>query len=87
MLYRIHTEDKNREDVERIVGARFSGFTILTGTGYWQSTSEPTLVIEIVAPEDRGPEVYDAAEEILRHNEQQAVLVVTVPVTSRMIVA
>lgn len=50
MLYRIVTEDKNRERIIRAVSAKFDGFTLLPTTGFWRGTREKSIVIEIDVP-------------------------------------
>ena len=81
MLYRIYTENKNREQVEAIVARRFSGFTISAATGYWQGQREDSLVIEVIPPESlRYPElagnnIQGIAEDIQALNQQESVLI------------
>jgi hypothetical protein len=82
-VYRIYTEDKNREVIERLTSARFEGFTILSSVGHWQGTKENSLVIEILT--DRRGLVYDLATEIKQANKQDAVLVISFDVNSILI--
>jgi hypothetical protein len=83
-LYRILTENKNRQGVEIIVSKTFESYTILTGTGYWQSSREDCLAIEIVSM--CTPELVKAvAEDIKRANRQQCVMVQSMPIESEMI--
>ena len=71
--YRIHTEDVNRPAILKLASARFDGFTILHGTGYWKGQSEVTLVLEIITSDSAS--VYLLAEEIRKANGQESVLV------------
>ncbi len=75
MLYRICTEDKNRQGLETVVGMYYDGFTILSGRGYWKGTAENSLVIEIVAEEEDAPKILALAENIKIKNGQESVLV------------
>lgn len=76
MIFRIYTEDKNRDTIKGIVGKFFDGYTLLSGEGMWKGTSEPCLVIEIVT-DHKGSNgmVNRIAEDIKRANQQEAVLV------------
>ena len=76
MLYRILTENKNRQVVEDIVSAEFPGFTIIEATGYWNGVREESLIIEIDAGNEiKGLTVMRIAELIRRHNKQSSVMV------------
>ena len=74
-LYRILTE--RRANLARIAGARFDGFTILHGSGYFRGYAEESSIIEILTDNSASQRatVYDLAEDIRRENEQTAVYV------------
>lgn len=72
-LFRIWTEDKNREQVEQLVARYFDGFSIVAAVGYWKGTREASLCIEIVTDYPNG--VRALARAIKSFNEQEAVLV------------
>jgi len=72
-LYRICTEDKNRDKVERIVTGCFPGFTIIEAKGYWEGVREDSLVIELVTEDEERVNI--VATRIKVVNEQQAVLI------------
>jgi len=79
MVYRIYTENKNKEEVADIVGQMFDGFTMYEGTGYWNGKQEASLIIEIVIDNESSrivnrTEIDIVASEIKVHNNQQAVL-------------
>ena len=74
MLYRIYTERKNEEVIEKIVGKYFEGFSILKSEGFWRLQKEDSLIIEIVA-EDTDKLINDLAKEIKEANKQEAILV------------
>jgi len=74
MLYRIYTEDKNHEELERLISKYFEGFTIVKGEGFWRLQKENSLIIEIVT-EDQDNYITKLASEIKKINQQEAVLI------------
>lgn len=74
MLYRIFTEDVNREKIEAILTKYYPGFTITKAKGYWRLQKEDSLIIEIVT-EDTDTTIKQIAGEIKTENNQQAVLI------------
>lgn len=86
MLYRILTENKNREAVEDIVSAEFPGFTIIEATGYWNGVREESLIIEIDAGNEiKGMTVTRIAEMIKRHNQQESVMIQAVMTQNKFV--
>lgn len=80
MLYRLYTEDKNRETVKEIVSKYFDGYTLLSGEGVWKGNEEKSLVIEIYTLDHNAEHVIQKiADEIEIRNEQESVLVVSLP--------
>jgi len=77
VIYRIYTEDKNRDQVEQIVGKYFDGFTIIEATGYWAGEREKSIIIEHVGAGGKLDRmaVTDLAYEIKGVNQQTAVLI------------
>ena len=72
-MYRILTEDKNRDKVLAFVNQYFDGYTWYAANGAWKGETESTLVIEI---EGGWPEaIGEIAHEIKTVNKQQSVLV------------
>ena len=72
--YRIYTEDKDREYIRYRVGEDFEGYTVYYGTGIWNEAEEASVTIEIITPKDIH-DIKSIAEDIKRHNSQQAILV------------
>jgi hypothetical protein len=71
-VYRLYTEDVNREEILRLAGERFESFTLQPTEGYYGGRKEASVVIEIVqAEEDR---IRDLANAIRRLNGQKSVL-------------
>ena len=72
-LYRIMTEDLNRQAVLSEVSKSFEGFTVREALGYWRGTPEASITIEIIT--DDKPGVLRVAEAIRVLNHQESVLV------------
>lgn len=85
ILYRIFTEDKNRDGIEGTVTKVFDGFTILTGRGYWRGISEPCLVIEVIGVANDLDAVLRIADRIKEQNEQDSVAITESPVRLRTV--
>ena len=86
MLYRILTENKNRQVVEDIVSAEFPGFTIIEAMGYWNGVRELSLIIEIDAGNEfKGMTVTRIAEMIKRHNQQESVMIQAVMAQNKFV--
>ena len=48
MLYRIITENINRQGIIQLTAEYTDGFTIIEAAGFWKGKPEKTLIIEIV---------------------------------------
>lgn len=77
MLYRILTEDKNRDDIGKLVSRYFPAFSLFTGQGFWKGTPEHSLCIEIDTDDDskKYGAVRHIAETIKIKNHQDAVMI------------
>ena len=73
MLYRILTESINHPEIVSIVSARFPGFTMIVGHGYWKGCYEQCLIIEIVTDDIVAVEAI--AFNIKQANNQESVLI------------
>jgi len=73
MLYRIFTEDKNKEQTEKLVTKYYPGFTIIKAQGFWRLQPENSLIIEIVS-EDQRDKVEKLCRDIKEANQQESVL-------------
>ena len=86
MIYRILTENKNRQGLENILKRRFLGFTVTEATGYWQGAREASLIIDIDTLGEEGKiGVYQTAREIKDYNGQESVLVQEIASTSLLV--
>jgi predicted Zn-dependent protease len=72
-MYRILTEDKNRESIFRILDSHVDGYTVTPAIGSWRGQREASLAIDLVNVE--GFIVDDIASAIKATNEQESVLV------------
>jgi hypothetical protein len=80
-LFRIYTEDVNREGIEGLAGLHFDSFTISQAVGYWMGNRECSLVIEVFEPVSyyhAQQKVGKLATAIKQANKQEAVLVVEI---------
>lgn len=86
-LYRIYTEDKNRERIEEEVSKYFDGFTIYEAIGYWKREKEKSLVIEILRSgwDYKQGTAETLAENIRILNKQEVVLLTEQKVTGLFI--
>ena len=72
--YRIYTEDTNMSQIRVIVDKVFTGYTLHRGTGVWNHAAEPSLVIEIITPDDKLADVKQVCKEINILNSQECCL-------------
>lgn len=84
MIYRLYTEDENRQEIFAIVTKYFQGFTVFYGNGFWKTKKENSLVIEIVTSEN-FINIKQICEEIKTLNKQTSVLVVKIHSESEFI--
>lgn len=75
ILYRIFTEDKNRDKVKMLTRLFFPEFTMHPADGEWDGYPEKSLIIEVALNSDRDAEVNTLAEMIKKTNKQQAILI------------
>jgi hypothetical protein len=78
MIYRLYTEDKNRETIKEIVGKYFEGYSLIPCDGVWKGASEKALIVEIVVQPPSSNAVERIAREIKEANRQETVMVVTI---------
>ena len=75
-MFRIFTEDLNRDKIIRILTSQFSGFAIIPVIGFWKGEQEDGLTIEIVTADFKNDlaKVRQVCREIKVLNNQDAVL-------------
>lgn len=72
-MYRILTEDKNRESILRLLDDSFDGYTVTEAIRAWHGTRERSLAIDLIDVEYR--DVESVAQGIRELNEQESVLI------------
>jgi hypothetical protein len=82
-VYRIYTEDADRDRLVELVSRQFESFTLHQTTGYYKGKPENSLVIEIVQAEDST--VQATARAIRAISDQKTVLVMTLRGQARKI--
>ena len=82
-MYRILTEEKNVEQVKAALTGLGLDFTLYRARGSWHGQEENSLAIELDCIPRQRAEV--AARIIKSMNEQNAVLLQEIPVTSTLI--
>ncbi len=78
MIYRVYTEDKNREAILNLADKHLQGWTAYLTLGGWQGNREPSIVIERYVSSGssgcaEGQEVLAFAHKVKDLNEQQEV--------------
>lgn len=82
-MYRICTEDKNREQVHAILDSFVDGYAVFPGIGSWKGQREQSLTIDLVgASRDTA---HSIALRIKDLNEQEAVLLLEIPETATFV--
>jgi hypothetical protein len=84
-LYRIYTEDVNRNEILEIVSKYFDAFTFIMARGAWKGKHESSLIIEIISNPLQSPLIRDVARAIKIANRQQAVLVTKSAIESELV--
>lgn len=84
-LYRIYTEDINRETITDLVASKFDSYTFVSGRGVWQSNGEDCIIVEIIGEQWDFPDVRGIAAKIRDYNKQDSVLITRMPVESELV--
>jgi hypothetical protein len=85
-LYRIYTEDVNRDGILAATESHFDAFTLIPSRGAWRGHSEASLILEIVGNDsDAYLAVHALAGEIKAINRQDAVLITQTPITQTLV--
>lgn len=72
-VYRIYTEELNRDEIIRLTAKKFESFTLEPTTAYIKGKPERSMVLEFV--DARKKDVAALAKSIRRLNGQKSVLV------------
>ncbi len=82
-MYRILTENKNADAVKGLLGSLGLDYTMYYGDGSWQGQAENCMLIELDNASEHTAGV--AAALIKRLNNQQALLLQHIPVTTHLV--
>ena len=82
-MYRICTEDVNRETIHAILDAHVPGYAVMPGIGSWKGQREKSLTIDLIDTPLRTAR--EIAEAIKTANNQEAVLLLDIPVVAEFI--
>ena len=77
MLYRINTENKNKQALLNLVSAAVNGFSTIEQTGYCRGKPQPSICIKIVTT--NKPLIDQLCKDICQLNDQNAVLLEAIP--------
>jgi hypothetical protein len=83
MLYRILTEDTNRDAIVELASRSFDSFSLVPILGYWKGKPESSLAIELDT--DQEAKVQILAHDIRTANKQEAVLVQRIETVSNLV--
>ena len=75
-LYRLHTQNKRKKWICKLVSQYFAGFSVIEQIGYWNGKPEKSLCIEI-ATENIAAAVHikKICKAICGYNQQQCVMI------------
>lgn len=83
-LYQIYTEDKFRVNTCNLVSEEFSGFSVISATGFYKEFREDAIIIEIIGDCNISDSVENLryelekvrriAQRIKSHNKQESVI-------------
>jgi hypothetical protein len=73
-IYRIYTQEKNRDKILKLVSKQFESFTVQPVLGYYKKQQEKSIVLEIVGA--RAREIEQLAASIREMNGQTSVLTI-----------
>ena len=72
-VYRIYTQESNRDEIIRLTANQFESFTLQPTTGYTKGKPERSMVLELV--DARKKDVAALAKSIRRLNGQKSVFI------------
>ena len=84
-LYRIITENVNKQGIIEIITKYIDGFTLIDAQGYWRGKPEDALIIEIEVVLTGQSTIYSLAKDIKKLNNQESVLIQKIETKSHFI--
>lgn len=85
MLYRLFTENKNYDQIKKLVCDYFDSFTIIKAEGLWQGESEHSLTIEIEGGNYDMSRISNLCYVIKKLNQQDKILVQRIESDSKLV--
>lgn len=79
MIYRLYTEDIDRNNIINLVSRYYPGFNVREAEGYYKGLMEKAIVIELVAMGSQAHVIRFLAKAIAQMNRQECVLVTSQP--------
>lgn len=78
VIYRIYTEDTDtRPELQTLLNKSLQGYTIYSGTGFWEGKYEQSVIIETIGEYADKSKILRLAAEIKLLGKQESVLVIT----------
>ena len=84
-LYRIITENVNKQGIIEIITKYIDGFTLIDAQGYWRGKPEDALIIEIEVVLTGQSTIYSLAKDIKKLNNQESVLIQKIETKSHFV--
>lgn len=73
------TKELETSKASGIISKFFEGFTILSATGFWKSTHEKSMVVEILTDDSQEGKVYEMAGILKQELKQESIGLDAVP--------
>lgn len=77
-MYRLYTQDVNRDRIEHILSRNFEGYTLIPANGAYHGKPESSLVIDLDTKDKER--VVSSARDIAKVNNQDSVGIAYLPV-------
>lgn len=85
MLYRLFTENKNYDQIKKLVADEFGCATIFKADGLWRQKYEHSLIIEINVPDVNYRKIDSLCYAIKKLNQQDKILVQQIESNSKLV--
>lgn len=85
MLYRLFTENKNYDQIKKLVASELGCATIFKADGLWRQKYEHSLIIEINIPDVNYRKIEALCYAIKKLNQQDKILVQRIDCKSNLI--
>lgn len=85
MLYRLFTENKNYDQIKKLVNQYFPGFTVIKVDGVWHGVAEHSLIIEIDDDNITYTDIKGLCYNLKKLNQQDKILVQRIESESKLV--